>query len=98
MSEIQRPAVEAALEGQRIGGLQLRVALLCALVQAFDGYDIVSIGMATPTLIHAWSLPPAAFGEAFVMSSVGILVGALLSGDTHADTGIRGGRRPAVEA
>ncbi|HEX6841326.1 MAG TPA: MFS transporter [Stellaceae bacterium] len=80
MSDVQRPAVEMALEGQRIGGLQLRVALLCALVQAFDGYDIVSIGMATPALIHTWSLPPASFAQAFVMSSVGILVGALLSG------------------
>jgi MFS transporter, AAHS family, 4-hydroxybenzoate transporter len=80
MSERRRSAVETALEGQRIGPLQLRVLILCALAQAFDGYDIVSIGLATPSLIHAWGVAPAAFGNAFVMSSVGIMVGALLSG------------------
>ena len=92
MVEMPVSPMEHALETQRIGALQLRVALLCALVQAFDGYDIGAIGMATPALIHAWGVPPAAFGEAFVMSSVGILVGALLSGPL-AD---RVGRKPLV--
>ena len=94
MSETKRSSVEAALETQRIGGLQLRVALLCALVQVFDGYDIGAIGMATPALIHAWNLPAAAFGQAFVMTSVGILVGALLSGPL----GDRFGRKPLLVA
>jgi AAHS family 4-hydroxybenzoate transporter-like MFS transporter len=92
MSGAPSSAVEAALESQRIGALQIRVALLCALVQVFDGYDISAIGMTTPVLIHVWGLPPAAFGQAFVMSSVGILVGALLSGPL----GDRLGRKPLL--
>lgn len=83
---------EAALEGQRIGALQLRVAILCAFAQMFDGYDISAIGMAAPSLSHAWNVSPAAFASAFVMSNVGVMVGALASGPA----GDRLGRKPVV--
>lgn len=85
-------ANEAALEGQRIGPLQLRVAILCGFAQMFDGYDISSIGMAAPSLSHAWNVAPAAFATAFVMSNVGVMVGALASGPT----GDRLGRKPVI--
>jgi MFS transporter, AAHS family, 4-hydroxybenzoate transporter len=84
--------VEEALENQPFGGLQLRVVLLCALVQAFDGFDLGTIGMAAPSLSKAWGVPPPQFTIAFVMSSVGILVGALLSGPL----GDRFGRKPLL--
>ena len=73
-------AAEAALENQRIGGLQIRVAVLCTLVQICDGYDINSVAWAVPSLIRAWHLPPAMFTTAFLWSSIGILVGALSAG------------------
>jgi AAHS family 4-hydroxybenzoate transporter-like MFS transporter len=72
--------------------LQLRVVLLCALVQAFDGFDLGTIGMAAPSLSKAWGVAPQLFTTAFVMSSVGILVGALLSGPL----GDRFGRKPLL--
>jgi AAHS family 4-hydroxybenzoate transporter-like MFS transporter len=80
MAAISQSATEAALEGQRIGPLQLRVAAICLLAQTFDGYDLSSISMAAPALSQAWHLPGAAFANTFVMSSVGIMVGALASG------------------
>jgi AAHS family 4-hydroxybenzoate transporter-like MFS transporter len=85
-------ATETALEGQRLGALQIRVAILCALAQGFDGYDISAIGMAAPSLSHAWNVPPAAFASAFVMSNVGVMVGALASGPA----GDRLGRKPVI--
>ena len=92
MSGELRSPVEEALENQPFGALQLRVVLLCALVQAFDGFDLGTIGMAAPSLSKAWGVAPALFTTAFVMSSVGILVGALLSGPL----GDRFGRKPLL--
>src|SRR5437868_2519278 len=74
------------------GGLQLRVAMLCGLIQALDGYDLSAIGLAVPSLTKAWSLPPSAFTQAFALSSVGIMVGAMLAGPV-AD---RFGRKPVL--
>ena len=87
-------ATEAALENQRLGGLQLRVAALCMLVQICDGYDLNSVAWAVPSLIGVWHLPPSAFTAAFLWSSVGIMVGALSAGPI----GDRFGRRPLLLA
>jgi len=87
-------AAEAALENQRFGGLQLRVAVLCTLVQICDGYDVNSVGWSVPSLIRAWHLPPPVFTAAFLWSSIGILAGALSAGPI----GDRVGRRPLLLA
>jgi MFS transporter, AAHS family, 4-hydroxybenzoate transporter len=85
-------ATEAALENQRLGGLQMRVAALCTLVQVCDGYDLNSVAWAVPPLIREWHLPPSMFTMAFLWSSVGIMVGALSAGPI----GDRFGRRPLL--
>src|SRR5436190_18020838 len=87
-------ATETALENQRIGPLQIRVAAICTLVQLCDGYDVNSIGVSVPSLTHAWSLPGPAFTAAFLWSSIGILVGALSAGPI----GDRFGRKPLLIA
>jgi AAHS family 4-hydroxybenzoate transporter-like MFS transporter len=94
MAQPALSAAEAALENQRIGGLQIRVAVLCTLVQICDGYDINSVAWAVPSLIRAWHLPPAMFATAFLWSSIGIMVGALSAGPI----GDRFGRRPLLLA
>jgi AAHS family 4-hydroxybenzoate transporter-like MFS transporter len=83
---------ETALENQRIGPLQIRVAAICTLIQMCDGYDVNSIGVSVPTLTHAWSLPGPAFTTAFLWSSIGIMVGALSAGPI----GDRFGRKPLL--
>ena len=85
---------ETALENQRLGGLQLRVAALCTLVQICDGYDVNSVAWAAPLLIRDWHLPPSTFTMAFLWSSIGIMVGALCAGPI----GDRFGRRPLLLA
>ena len=46
MARVYASSHEAALEAQRIGALQVRVTILCAFAQLFDGYDIGAIGIA----------------------------------------------------
>ena len=94
MAEAALSATETALENQRIGGLQIRVAVLCTLIQICDGYDINSVAWAVPSLTHVWGLPGPAFTTAFLWSSIGILVGALSAGPI----GDRIGRRPLLLA
>ena len=92
MPQTASSAAEAALENQKIGSLQLRVAALCTLVQICDGYDLNSVAWAVPSLIRAWHLSPALFTTAFLWSSIGIMVGALSAGPI----GDRFGRRPLL--
>jgi len=87
-------STEATLENQRLGGLQIRVAALCALVQVCDGYDVNAIGVSVPSLTHVWNLPGPAFTWAFTWSSIGIMVGALSAGPV----GDRVGRKPLLLA
>src|SRR3981189_3417321 len=94
MAEATLPSAESALENQRIGPLQLRVAALCTLIQICDGYDINSIAWSVPSLTHVWGLKGSAFAVAFLWSSIGILVGALSGGPI----GDRVGRKPLLVA
>ncbi len=94
MSETVVSATETALENQRIGGLQIRVLVLCTLIQICDGYDINSIAWAVPSLKDIWHLAPPAFTTAFLWSSIGIMVGALSAGPI----GDRFGRKPLLLA
>jgi MFS transporter, AAHS family, 4-hydroxybenzoate transporter len=73
-------ATELVLENRPLGGLQIRVATICTLVQMCDGYDVGSIGWAVPSLTHAWHVTAPAFALAFLWSNLGVMAGALASG------------------
>jgi MFS transporter, AAHS family, 4-hydroxybenzoate transporter len=85
-------STEHALENQRLGGLQIRVAVICSLIQMCDGYDVGSIGWSVPSLTHAWHVAPSAFALAFLWSNIGVMVGALSAGPI----GDRIGRKPLL--
>ena len=92
MAQMHFSAIEHALENQRVGGLQIRVALICALIQMCDGYDVGTIGWSVPSLTHAWQIAPSAFALAFLWSNIGLMAGALAAGPI----GDRIGRKPLL--
>jgi MFS transporter, AAHS family, 4-hydroxybenzoate transporter len=94
MVEATLTATETALENQAIGGLQIRVAAICTLVQMCDGYDVGSIGWSVPSLTHVWHIAPSAFALAFLFSNIGVMAGALITGPL----GDRIGRKPVLMA
>src|SRR5579863_10479715 len=92
MAETSFSAIDHALENQPLGGLQIRVAVICGLIQMCDGYDVGSIGWSVPSLTHAWHVPPSAFALAFLWSNIGVMAGALLAGPI----GDHFGRKPLL--
>ena len=92
MAETPFSATEHALEHQPLGGLQIRVAVICGLIQMCDGYDVGSIGWSVPSLTHAWHVAPSAFALAFLWSNIGVMAGALLAGPI----GDHFGRKPLL--
>jgi len=92
MSQPALSGIEHALENQRLGSMQIRVAIICCLIQMCDGFEVNSIGWSVPLLTHAWHLAPAAFALAFLWSNIGVMVGALLAGPI----GDRFGRKPLL--
>ena len=61
MAQVHSSATEHALENQRLGALQIRVAVICGLIQMCDGYDVGTIGWSVPSLTHAWQVAPSSF-------------------------------------
>jgi AAHS family 4-hydroxybenzoate transporter-like MFS transporter len=72
--------------------LHLRVAWLCGAVLFLEGYDIVSVGYAVPSLVDVWRVHPQAFTAALTAGNVGLLLGSLFAGLL----GDRLGRKPVL--
>ncbi len=86
--------IDAILDRAPIGWLQIRVALLCALVAMLDGFDTQSVAFVAPVLGQEWGISPDRFGLIFSAGLVGIMVGQVVLGPLSD----RFGRRPVIIA
>lgn len=73
-------------------GVALRVSGLCFLVLCLEGYDVSSLGFATPSLIEAWHVSAAQFTKTVTLGAVAMLVGSMCAGIL----GDRLGRKPVL--
>lgn len=72
--------------------LQLMAIVICVLLNALDGFDVLAISFASPGIAAEWSINRAELGVVLAMELVGMALGSVLLGGL-AD---RIGRRPTI--
>lgn len=65
---------------------------MCVLLNALDGFDVLSISFASPGIAREWGIDRAALGIVLSMELIGMMAGSIVLGQV-AD---RIGRRPTV--
>jgi AAHS family 4-hydroxybenzoate transporter-like MFS transporter len=76
------PAIDLVdfIDGQPVGGFQIRLLLACAAVLFLDGFDTQAIGYVAPALAKEWGLSKGALGPVFSAGLFGLMIGALVFG------------------
>jgi benzoate transport len=72
--------------------LQIAAIVVCILLTALDGFDVLSISFASPGIAAEWGINRAALGIVLSMELFGMAVGSVIFG-SFADSR---GRRPTV--
>ena len=75
-----------------MNGFQMVAVGICVLLNALDGFDILSISFASPGIASEWSINSAALGVVLSMELFGMAIGSIALGGM-AD---RIGRRPTI--
>ena len=70
--------VAEIIGAQRFGAFQLRIVILCGLVQFLDGFDTQALAYAAPALREAWHVTPPQLGLAFSFGAYGTGIGSVL--------------------
>jgi benzoate transport len=80
------------IAAERMGAFQIAAVVICILLNAVDGFDVLSISFASPGIAADWGVDRAALGLVLSMELIGMAVGSVLIGGV-AD---RIGRRPVI--
>lgn len=72
--------VSELIGSRSFGAFQLRIVVLCGMVQFLDGFDTQAMGYAGPALRAAWHLSPQALGPVFAFGAFGTGLGSILLG------------------
>lgn len=77
---------------EKMGAFQIAAVVICVLLNAVDGFDVLSISFASPGIAADWGVDRAALGLVLSMELIGMAIGSVLIGRL-AD---RIGRRPVI--
>jgi AAHS family 4-hydroxybenzoate transporter-like MFS transporter len=80
------------LGNSRVGPLQKRVFLLCALCLIIDGFDVQAMGYVAPAVFAELGIPRPALGSLLAAANVGVLIGSLV----FSPVADKIGRRPVL--
>ena len=73
-----RVNIADVVDSSPIGGLQIRMFVLCALCLIMDGFDVQMLGPVAPAIGREWGVAKSEFGWVFGASNFGVLLGALI--------------------
>lgn len=73
-------SLQAQLDAKPLVRLQWQVVALCWLVNILDGFDLLAISFAAPTIAKAWQLDPRTLGVVFSSGLLGMAIGSVLLG------------------
>lgn len=86
--------LDTVIDSAKLGGFQICVILMCALVAMVDGFDTQVIGLVAPAIAADWQVEAARFGPVFGAGLLGGMIGAFALGQA----GDRWGRKPILIA
>ncbi len=75
-----------------MGRLQIVAVTICVLLNALDGFDVLSISFASPGIAAEWGIDRGVLGIVLSMELIGMALGSIVIGP-YAD---RYGRRPTI--
>ena len=77
-----------------MSAVQITAVVICVMLNALDGFDVLSISFASPGIAAEWGIERAGLGVVLSMELIGMAAGSLLLGPA-AD---KYGRRPLILA
>ncbi len=80
------------LDNEPMGRLQIVAITICVLLNALDGFDVLSISFASPGIAAEWGIDRGVLGIVLSMELIGMALGSIVIGP-YAD---RYGRRPTI--
>ena len=69
--------ISDVIDGSKISGLQLGVVGICFFLNVSDGFDVVAISYAAPSISQAWQIDAALLGIVFSAGLLGMTLGAM---------------------
>ena len=87
-----RIGVGRLIDERPMSGMQIGIAVLCAVAIFLDGYDLQAMALAVPSLARDWGRSPEDFDWALSGAQIGLAIGGALV----AHLGDRIGRRATV--
>jgi MFS family permease len=89
---MQPRSPKSVIDQGRMSAGQWTAVLVLAMLNALDGFDVLSISFASPGISHDWGIDKATLGWVLSTELLGMAVGSVLLGNV-AD---RNGRRPII--